>query len=387
LINIIFRLNVLQLVSEYYDLQLLSDYLHITIIRILFSLTDKYPKKLLMNNNRKLILQWSESGHIQKEDVNQAIQLAQADPTPFEWVSFLKAGLLWLSFLFICFGVLFFFAFNWQEMSRMTKFSLVELMMVLSLVVNIGFSSKPLLASASLISMVILTGVLLALVGQTYQTGADPWQLFFVWAILILPWALVAKESSLWIILISLLNLSLYLHLNISQFIVGMLFNDESSSFIFALFNTILLVLFELKQQWLTRNKRITHQLLMLFSGVPFTYLAIFSIFDSSHYYSGFIAYLIWAGALFYWFRYKQLDLFALSAGSLSGIIVTMSLLVKLLENTFGGGSFLIISIVIIGLSTFSGIWLKKIAKEINELEHNKLEFKESAKESMEDLS
>jgi len=30
----------------------------------------------------------------------------------------------------------------------------------------------------------ILVGVLLALVGQTYQTGADTWQLFFYWAIL-----------------------------------------------------------------------------------------------------------------------------------------------------------------------------------------------------------
>src|SRR5699024_11365250 len=34
----------------------------------------------------------------------------------------------------------------------------------------------------------IITGSLLALFGQVYQTGADTWQLFFAWAILITPW-------------------------------------------------------------------------------------------------------------------------------------------------------------------------------------------------------
>ncbi len=41
---------------------------------------------------------------------------------------------------------------------------------------------------AALLLATLLLGVFLALFGQTYQTGADPWQLFANWALLILPW-------------------------------------------------------------------------------------------------------------------------------------------------------------------------------------------------------
>jgi uncharacterized membrane protein len=37
-------------------------------------------------------------------------------------------------------------------------------------------------------------GVLLALFGQTYQTGVDPWETFFNWALLMLPWTLPARS-------------------------------------------------------------------------------------------------------------------------------------------------------------------------------------------------
>ena len=41
----------------------------------------------------------------------------------------------------------------------------------------------------------ILTGVLFAVIGQIYQTGADAWQLFVLWAALSLPFALLAQNA------------------------------------------------------------------------------------------------------------------------------------------------------------------------------------------------
>ena len=41
-------------------------------------------------------------------------------------------------------------------------------------------------------------GALFAYFGQTYQTGADPWQLFAVWALLALPLCLGARSDVLW---------------------------------------------------------------------------------------------------------------------------------------------------------------------------------------------
>lgn len=325
-----------------------------------------------MKNHHKLISKWSKSGHINDENHQKANQLAKVDPTPLEWRSFLKVGLLWGAFLSICFGALFFFAFNWQEMSRMTKFSIIEVLMVIASLIYTLFSSKLPLSLIVLVSMTLLTGVLLALVGQTYQTGADPWQLFFVWAILVLPWTLLTKKAILWVIWVVLLNVSLYLYLSISLGIFAVVFNSvfnsESTIFIFALFNAALLILFEVKQQWLTNNNRRVSQLLVLLSGVPLTLLAIFSTLDSHHNFSNYFYYFIWAAGVFYWYQYKQPDLFVLSTFSLSVIIFIMSLFAKLLEGNFDAGGFLVLSLSMIVLSTVAGVWLKKTAKTMNEL-------------------
>ena len=57
-----------------------------------------------------------------------------------------------------------------------------------------------------------LVGVLLAVYGQVYQTGADPFGLFLAWAVLILGWALVGRQVGLWMLLLVLLNLTLILY-------------------------------------------------------------------------------------------------------------------------------------------------------------------------------
>ena len=56
-----------------------------------------------------------------------------------------------------------------------------------------------------------LVGVFLATFGQIYQSGADPWQLFALWALLITPWTILCRLSALWLIWFGLLNISIYL--------------------------------------------------------------------------------------------------------------------------------------------------------------------------------
>lgn len=52
-------------------------------------------------------------------------------------------------------------------------------------------------AQASLFTSALLVGGLLALFGQTYQTGANLLQLFFTWSLRILPEALIARLPAL----------------------------------------------------------------------------------------------------------------------------------------------------------------------------------------------
>ena len=65
---------------------------------------------------------------------------------------------------------------------------------------------------AALLVAAILLGVLLALFGQTYQTGADTWELFATWAALITPWVIVGRFAGLWMLWLALLNVAIVLY-------------------------------------------------------------------------------------------------------------------------------------------------------------------------------
>lgn len=60
----------------------------------------------------------------------------------------------------------------------------------------------------------VATGALLALQGQIYQTGADPWQLFMLWTALLLPWLLAYPTLFLALATAILLNVGSYLYLD-----------------------------------------------------------------------------------------------------------------------------------------------------------------------------
>jgi len=341
-----------------------------------------------MRNNRNKILQWAEAGQFEGQDLARAIKLVRAEPNSAEWLNFLKKGGLWSTVIFLSAGVIFYFAFNWQNMGRFTKFALIEMIMLLSTLAYVRISTSKLLSSVSLMGITLFTGALLALVGQTYQTGADPWQLFATWSFLMLPWAVVARASSVWIVWLILVNLSLVLYLSISHTILGLLVTKERGIWIFSLLNTLLLLVFESydyqqahkKQANETTKKsfvsnllnhaignRYVNQLSAIFAGFGVTLLAIWSVFESQYDFAGLLFYSLWITTAFYIYRYKIRDLFILSAGSLSVIVVVISLLIKMLDSRLGDGGFLMISFAIIGLSSLAGIGLRNLSKEFSQ--------------------
>jgi uncharacterized membrane protein len=59
-------------------------------------------------------------------------------------------------------------------------------------------SSTPMSSAALGLVALLGTGALFAYFGQTYQTGADPWQLFALWAVLALPLCWALRHELLW---------------------------------------------------------------------------------------------------------------------------------------------------------------------------------------------
>ena len=92
-------------------------------------------------------------------------------------------------------GVVMWIAANWASVGRVGHFALLQ---GLVLMMGVGAALKP--AARGPLGLLALLGIgaLFAYFGQTYQTGADPWQLFALWAVLALPLCWGARSDVLW---------------------------------------------------------------------------------------------------------------------------------------------------------------------------------------------
>ena len=95
------------------------------------------------------------------------------------------------------FAIILWIAANWDQFSNLERFCIVGAVLLASAATAIFLNAARI--PASLIGVATIGG-LLALVGQTYQTGADPWQLFAAWAALSLPWVTAARHGSVWVL-------------------------------------------------------------------------------------------------------------------------------------------------------------------------------------------
>jgi uncharacterized membrane protein len=143
--------------------------------------------------------------------VQQALTLAAASPSSRNWTRFLNGALLLLGAGLLLSGIVCFFAFNWADLGRFAKFGVLQA--AVAICAGLAWWKLPNLSGrVALFAASVLVGPLLGVYGQTYQTGADPWGLFFFWALLILPWVAVAHFTTLWMLAIVLLDTALVLY-------------------------------------------------------------------------------------------------------------------------------------------------------------------------------
>ncbi|MDH6594264.1 putative membrane protein [Variovorax sp. TBS-050B] len=93
------------------------------------------------------------------------------------------------------FGIVMWIAANWDDLGRAGKFALLQGWVLLTALA--AWRSAALRAPMGLLCL-MGTGALFAFYGQTYQTGADAWQLFALWALLTLPLCLGVRSDVLW---------------------------------------------------------------------------------------------------------------------------------------------------------------------------------------------
>ena len=95
-------------------------------------------------------------------------------------------------------GLVFFVAANWQQYGVIGRFVLVEAALAACAGVALWRPPPSPIGRGALVLALVATGALLALFGQTYQTGADLYELFLAWALLGLPFAIAGRSPAPW---------------------------------------------------------------------------------------------------------------------------------------------------------------------------------------------
>lgn len=128
------------------------------------------------------------------------------------WQKFLRSFSIGLGVAFTVLGIVFFFAYNWAELHKFTKMGLVETLLVLT----IGMALFPKINTAIrcilLTGATTLVGVLFAVYGQIYQTGANAFDFFLAWTVFATLWTLVSNYSPLWLLYLVLINTTFILY-------------------------------------------------------------------------------------------------------------------------------------------------------------------------------
>jgi uncharacterized membrane protein len=286
------------------------------------------------------------------------MSLQHTSPPLSAWREFFEKMLLILTGLSFIASVSFFIAYNWNELGRFFKFILVEGLMLISIGVSV-YTKNIWVSRISLFVASFLVGIFMALFGQVYQTQADSWELFFYWALLILPWVFVSRFIASWLLWVGLIEIAIILYEPHSF----MFFRGLNLFWKLFLFNTLFLFVWEYISKKLDiKYAFVVHKLLLSFSSFSITALLL-----SHEVFICTFVWVIWLMSIYYIYRLLSMDIYALSVMSLS-IVVGTDILFFRIFNATNFDNFIFIVLMLGMLTLFLGgylsKWLKRLAKE-----------------------
>lgn len=264
------------------------------------------------------------------------------------WQKFLQLFFITLGIGFTVAGIIFFFAYNWASLHKFAKLGLVEGMILIT--TGLIFLPKLHINTRNIIltGAAALVGVLFAVFGQVYQTGANAYDFFLAWVIFISLWTWVSNFAPLWLLYLLLVNTTIILY---SQQVA----KNWDELFIFALLfviNALVLVAFIV----LSRYKKGVHapgwflNIIALASVTFATIGMMIGIFDEhSASFPLLLVLTLIAFAVGVWYGFTDRKLIYLSIIPLSIIIILSALFLRSLDD---GSMLLFVCLFIIGSVT-----------------------------------
>lgn len=146
---------------------------------------------------RPALAELAEQHRLTPEALSRLHSLAGLDKEPANLHRSVSIGLAILGATLVGLGIVFWIAANWDSLGRTGRFALLQSVV---LIMCAGALWRPRARLPLSILACLAIGALFAFFGQTYQTGADPWELFALWAALSLPLCLGVRHDAMWVV-------------------------------------------------------------------------------------------------------------------------------------------------------------------------------------------
>ena len=262
------------------------------------------------------------------------------------WYKFLQILFISLGVSFLVAGLIFFFAYNWDELNKFVKLGLIQFLIILTIGLAYFLKISENLKNIVLTGAALLVGVLFAVFGQIYQTGANAYDFFLIWTICISVWVIVSNFYPLWLIFMILINATFILYTKQ----VSNDWNESTFFFILYCINGFVLIMNILSNYYFKQIKAPNwYTNILAIATVTFASASIIIMIDNPYFYERLINIIILMVCLLSFvtgilYGYRTKNIFYLAIIPLAIVIIISSILVM---NTNEGGMFLLTSLFI----------------------------------------
>lgn len=303
----------------------------------------------------------SRNSDLSEKEVEKLLE-AHVHAGKTEWQKFFRVFFASLGVAFAAAGVVFFFAYNWEAIHKFVKFGIIEGAIVILAALILATKFNLLIKNILLTGLSVMVGVMFAVFGQVYQTGANAYDFFLGWTLCISLWVIVSNFAPLWLLYLVLINTTFLLYAD--QEATGWTEIFTYSCLFY--FNTAIVVaclwISERMEDgfvsgWFVKLVSLTS---LSFSTIVIV-LGIFNDFELMWMLTLCISVLVYSMGL--WYGLRSETGFFIAAIAFSAIIVVAAFLIDLIGDD-PVGIFLVVSVFIISSVTLVIKWLLKLQKK-----------------------
>ncbi|MCO8044380.1 DUF2157 domain-containing protein [Acinetobacter bohemicus] len=266
-------------------------------------------------------------------------------PAVIQYLQIIGIGLIAISIVYLL-------AANWWMLPKWVQLLIPQALVLTSALLSMRFSAREMVRQSLDGVVGLMLGLSLAVIGQIYQTGADSYQLFLLWALLLLPW-LYRPNIGVFALFCVISQLALYLYFKQSFWM------ERAEPAYWLALNVLTGVSFFYALQFYS-----VLRYLLIVAVVIISIVSMFQFINSnSIWYLGSVLSLPLIFSAYFYSLRKQLETSLLVAGlALSMSVLILDLTKSYLQESAGG--LLVLAVLIFAwFAGISGLLMKLLPK------------------------